>query len=60
MRRWSTSPTTSSHACGPSGTIKRAEGEKLYLRSDLDFTGATVTDTRAVVKALDTELDARA
>ena len=38
------------------GTVKRAEGEKLYLRSDLDFTGATVTDTRAVVKALDTEL----
>ena len=38
------------------GTVKRAEGEKLYLRSDLDFTGATVTATRAVVKELDTEL----
>jgi 3-methyladenine DNA glycosylase AlkD len=37
------------------GTVKRAEGEKLYLKSDLDFTGATVTDTRAVVKELDTE-----
>ena len=38
------------------GTLKRAEGEKLYLRSDLDFTGSTVTDTRAVVKELDAGL----
>jgi 3-methyladenine DNA glycosylase AlkD len=38
------------------GTVKRAVGEKLYLRSDLDFTGSTVTDTRAVVKELDAEL----
>ena len=38
------------------GTTKRAEGEKEYLRSDLDFTGSTVTDTRAVVKELDAGL----
>jgi 3-methyladenine DNA glycosylase AlkD len=38
------------------GTTKRAEGEKKYLRSDLDFTGSTVTDTRAVVKELDAGL----
>ena len=38
------------------GTAKRAEGEKLYLRSDLDFTGATVTDTRAAVKEVDAGL----
>ena len=38
------------------GTPKRAEGEKAYLQSDLDFTGATVTDTRAEVKRVDAEL----
>jgi 3-methyladenine DNA glycosylase AlkD len=38
------------------GTTHRAEGEKAYLRSDLDFTGSLVSDTRAAVKRLDTEL----
>jgi 3-methyladenine DNA glycosylase AlkD len=38
------------------GTPKRAEGEKAYLKSDLDFTGATVADTRAVVKEFDAGL----
>ncbi len=38
------------------GTVKRAEGEKLYLRSDLDFTGTMVSDTRAVVKQVDAGL----
>jgi 3-methyladenine DNA glycosylase AlkD len=35
------------------GTAKRAEGERAYLRSDLDFTGTTVTGTRAVVGQVD-------
>ncbi len=39
------------------GTAHRAEGEKAYLKSDLDFTGTMVTDTRAEVKRLDAELD---
>ena len=38
------------------GTSKRAEGEKAYLKSDLDFTGTLVSDTRAEVKRLDGEL----
>jgi 3-methyladenine DNA glycosylase AlkD len=38
------------------GTAKRAEGEKAYLRSDLDFTGTTVSGTRAEVKRVDAEL----
>ena len=38
------------------GTSKRAEGEKAYLRSDLDFTGTLVSDTRAEVKRLESEL----
>ena len=38
------------------GTVKRAEGEKAYLRSDLEFTGTTVTGTRAAVKELDAGL----
>jgi 3-methyladenine DNA glycosylase AlkD len=38
------------------GTSKRAEGEKAYLKSDLDFTGTLVSDTRAEVKQLDGEL----
>ena len=38
------------------GTAKRAEGEKRYLRSDLEFTGTIVTDTRAEVQRLDREL----
>jgi 3-methyladenine DNA glycosylase AlkD len=33
------------------GTPERAEGEKRYLKSDLDFAGCTVGQTRAVVKA---------
>lgn len=32
------------------GTEKRAIGEKAYLKSDLEFVGATVWQTRAVVK----------
>lgn len=39
------------------GTAHRAEGEKAYLRSDLDFTGTLVSDTRAEVKRLDARLD---
>jgi 3-methyladenine DNA glycosylase AlkD len=35
------------------GTPKRAEGEKAYLKSDLDFTGTLVSETRAEVKRLD-------
>ncbi len=38
------------------GTAHRAEGEKTYLKSDLDFTGTMVTDTRAEVKRLTAEL----
>ncbi len=38
------------------GTPKRAEGEKAYLKSDLDFTGTLVSETRAEVKRLDREL----
>lgn len=34
------------------GTAKRAEGEKRYLRSDLEFTGTTVSDIRAIVREL--------
>ena len=32
------------------GTPKRAIGEKGYLKSDLDFTGTLVSQTRAEVK----------
>ncbi len=38
------------------GTSHRAEGEKAYLRSDLDFTGTLVSDTRVEVIRLDREL----
>jgi 3-methyladenine DNA glycosylase AlkD len=38
------------------GTPERAEGEKRYLKSDLDFAGATVWQVEAAVKALDAEL----
>lgn len=38
------------------GTTHRAEGEKAYLRSDLDFTGTLVSVTRTEVKRLDAEL----
>ena len=38
------------------GTRKRAEGEKAYLKSDLDFTGTLVSDTRAEVARRDREL----
>ncbi len=38
------------------GTTKRADGEKAYLKSDLDFTGTLVSATRAEVKRLDREL----
>jgi 3-methyladenine DNA glycosylase AlkD len=38
------------------GTAKRAEGEKAYLKSDLEFTGAMVSDIRAVVKEVDSAL----
>jgi 3-methyladenine DNA glycosylase AlkD len=38
------------------GTTKRAESEKRYLKSDLDFTGTLVSETRAEVKRLDGEL----
>jgi 3-methyladenine DNA glycosylase AlkD len=34
------------------GTPKRAEGEKAYLKSDLDFMGAMVSDVRAAVREL--------
>ena len=37
------------------GTPTRAEGEKAYLKSDLDFTGTLVSETRAEVKRLDRE-----
>lgn len=33
------------------GTRKRAEGEKRYLKSDLDFLGATTPDIRKLVRA---------
>ena len=39
------------------GTSKRATGERAYLKSDLDFTGTLVSDTRAEVKRLIAELD---
>jgi 3-methyladenine DNA glycosylase AlkD len=32
------------------GTPERAEGSKKYLKSDLEFTGATVPDMRTIVK----------
>lgn len=35
------------------GTPKRAVGEKAYLKSDLDFTGTLVSDTRAEVIKID-------
>lgn len=38
------------------GTRKRAEGEKRYLKSELDFTGTLVSQTREEVKQLDGEL----
>jgi 3-methyladenine DNA glycosylase AlkD len=38
------------------GTAKRAIGEKAYLKSDLDFTGTLVSQTRTEVKDLATEL----
>ena len=38
------------------GTPTRATGEKAYLKSDLDFTGTLVSDTRAEVKRLAAEL----
>jgi 3-methyladenine DNA glycosylase AlkD len=38
------------------GTPRRAEGEKAYLRSDLEFTGTLVSVTRGEVRRLDTEL----
>ena len=38
------------------GTAKRAIGEKAYLKSDLDFTGTLVSQTRAEVKRLASEL----
>ena len=34
------------------GTPNRATGEKAYLKSDLDFTGTLVSDTREEVKRL--------
>jgi 3-methyladenine DNA glycosylase AlkD len=34
------------------GTPERAEGEKRYLKSELDFLGATLADIRRVVKAV--------
>jgi 3-methyladenine DNA glycosylase AlkD len=37
------------------GTAKRASGSKKYLKSELDFLGATVGDTRRVVGALSME-----
>jgi 3-methyladenine DNA glycosylase AlkD len=39
------------------GTRKRADGEKAYLRSDLDFIGATVSDVRAAIRDLAPRLD---
>jgi 3-methyladenine DNA glycosylase AlkD len=38
------------------GTATRASGEKAYLKSELDFTGTLVSDTRAEVKRLAAEL----
>ena len=38
------------------GTPQRAVGEKAYLKSDLDFTGTLVSDTRAEVRRLDADL----
>jgi len=38
------------------GTAKRAIGERAYLKSDLDFTGTLVSQTRAEVKRLASEL----
>ena len=38
------------------GTVHRAEGEKAYLKSELDFTGTLVSATRAEVVRLDREL----
>ena len=38
------------------GTPKRAVGEKAYLKSDLDFTGTLVSDTRAEVRRADAGL----
>ena len=38
------------------GTAKRAAGEKAYLKSDLDFTGTLVSETRAEVRHLAAEL----
>jgi 3-methyladenine DNA glycosylase AlkD len=38
------------------GTAKRAIGEKAYLKSDLEFTGTLVSETRAVVRRIDAEL----
>jgi 3-methyladenine DNA glycosylase AlkD len=37
------------------GTPKRAEGSKEYLKSDLEFVGATVPDMRGVAKRFDAE-----
>lgn len=39
------------------GTPKRAIGEKAYLKSDLDFTGTLVSQTRAEVKRVAAELE---
>jgi 3-methyladenine DNA glycosylase AlkD len=39
------------------GTTHRAEGEKAYLKSDLEFTGTTVRDIRAVVRELVPRID---
>jgi 3-methyladenine DNA glycosylase AlkD len=39
------------------GTPERAEGEKAYLKSDLEFLGATVWQIRAAVKDLAQPLD---
>jgi 3-methyladenine DNA glycosylase AlkD len=38
------------------GTVHRAEGEKAYLRSELEFTGTLVSDTRTEVRRLDAGL----
>ena len=38
------------------GTAKRAIGEKAYLKSDLDFTGTLVSQTRLEVKRLAAEI----
>ncbi len=38
------------------GTPKRAIGEKAYLKSDLEFTGTLVSETRAVVRRFDSDL----